>query len=75
MVNDRKMPGHGAQTGSRSENSSVTGPIRKPNTKHARMPVSQRAKQFMPFSAVVGLDAALREKEREKEFEAENDYV
>jgi hypothetical protein len=36
------------------------------------MPASQRAKQFMPFKAVVGLDAALREKERQKEFEMEN---
>jgi hypothetical protein len=40
--------------------------------RRAKMPVSQRAKQFMPFNAVVGLDAALREKEREKEFEMEN---
>lgn len=40
--------------------------------RHAKMPVRQRAKQFMPFNAVVGLDAALREKEREKEFEIEN---
>ena len=62
-MNDQRIPGSGNE------------PIRKPNTKHARMPVSQRAKQFMPFSAVVGLDAALREKEREKEFEVENDYV
>ncbi len=29
------------------------------------MPVSQRAKQFMPFAAVTGLDEALRRKERE----------
>ena len=29
------------------------------------MPVSQRAKQFMPFAAVTGLDDALRRKERE----------
>lgn len=40
--------------------------------RHAKMPASQRAKQFMPFKAVVGLDAALREKERQKEFEMEN---
>lgn len=29
------------------------------------MPVSQRAKQFMPFAAVTGLDKALERKERE----------
>lgn len=29
------------------------------------MPPSQRAKQFMPFAAVRGLEQALREKERE----------
>jgi hypothetical protein len=29
------------------------------------MPVKQRAKQFMPFAAVTGLDDALREKEQE----------
>ena len=31
----------------------------------AKMPVSQRAKQFMPFAAVTGLDEALLAKERE----------
>ncbi len=30
-----------------------------------KMPPSQRAKQFMPFAAVTGLEAALRKKERE----------
>ena len=30
-----------------------------------RMPIEQRAKQFMPFAAVTGLEEALREKERE----------
>lgn len=29
------------------------------------MPVAQRAKQFMPFAAVTGLDSALRKKEHE----------
>lgn len=29
-----------------------------------KMPVSERAKQFMPFSALKGLEEALREKER-----------
>lgn len=31
------------------------------------MPISKRAKQFMPFDAVVGLRAALQEKEKIKE--------
>ncbi len=30
-----------------------------------KMPLEQRAKQFMPFSALSGLDAALKAKERE----------
>ncbi len=34
------------------------------NESHIKMPPSQRAKQFAPFDAVVGLRAALREKER-----------
>ncbi|MDO5112433.1 MAG: YolD-like family protein [Clostridia bacterium] len=32
-----------------------------------KMPVLERAKQFMPFAAVRGLDAALAQKERELE--------
>jgi hypothetical protein len=32
-----------------------------------KMPRSQRAKQFMPFKAVSGLDEALRQKEAEAE--------
>ena len=31
------------------------------------MPIELRAKQFMPFAAVTGLEAALREKEQEGE--------
>lgn len=31
------------------------------------MPIELRAKQFMPFAAVTGLEAALREKEKERE--------
>lgn len=31
----------------------------------ARMPIEQRAKQFMPFYAVAGLDAALKKVEYE----------
>lgn len=33
---------------------------------HAKMPTSQRAKQFAPFDAVVGLRQALKEKEKIK---------
>lgn len=38
--------------------------MNKPNSK---MPISKRAKQFMPFSALSGLSAALAEKEIEIE--------
>ena len=31
------------------------------------MPIELRAKQFMPFQAVTGLERALRQKERERE--------
>ena len=34
------------------------------NKPRMKMPASDRAKQFMPFSALKGLDEALREKER-----------
>ena len=36
--------------------------IRRP-----KMPIEQRAKQFMPFAAVTGLEKALRAKEEEIE--------
>lgn len=32
---------------------------------HGKMPISQRAKQFAPFAAVGGLDAAIARKEKE----------
>ena len=32
-----------------------------------KMPISERAKQFQPFSALAGLEEALRKKEEEKE--------
>ena len=38
--------------------------------KRPKMPVAQRAKQFMPFAAVTGLEVALRQKEQE----VESDY-
>lgn len=42
----------------------------------APMPVSQRAKQFVPFAAVSGLEEALRAKEREIELlEEENSQI
>ena len=37
-----------------------------------RMSVSQRAKQFMPFAAVTGLEAALRDKARQIEREGDD---
>ena len=45
-----------------SENKIQTKPLQRP-----RMSVEQRAKQFMPFAAVTGLEKALREKEKEIE--------
>ena len=38
--------------------------IKVANSKRAKMPRSQRAKQFAPFDALVGLRAALKEKEK-----------
>ena len=40
-----------------------------------KMPVSQRAKQFMPFAAVAGLDEIMKKKEIEveKEFAGKNE--
>lgn len=35
--------------------------------KHPKMPIEKRAKQFMPFAAVTGLEKALAEKEKEVE--------
>ena len=35
------------------------------NNRRAPMPVSERAKQFMPFKAVAGLDEALERKRLE----------
>ena len=43
------------------------------NKPRAKMPISQRAKQFMPFDAVSGLREAIREKEREHEMLLEMD--
>lgn len=45
------------------------------NKPRAKMPISQRAKQFMPFDAVSGLREALREKDREHEMLLEMDRV
>lgn len=38
--------------------------IKVANSKRAKMPRSQRAKQFAPFDALVGLRQALKEKEK-----------
>lgn len=42
-----------------------------------KMPIEIRAKQFMPFMAVAGLDKALekKEKEIEKKYEKKNEPV
>lgn len=42
-----------------------------------KMSISDRAKQFMPFMAVTGLDKALMEKEKEveKEYQKKNEPV
>ena len=37
------------------------------NKKRGKMPVAQRAKQFMPFAAATGLDEAIRRVELEFE--------
>ena len=39
----------------------------------AKMPLSQRAKQFAPFQAVGGLNEALRKKEEEHRREIESE--
>ena len=41
-------------------------PSRKPLEQRTKMPIEQRAKQFMPFAAVTGLDKALAEVERQE---------
>lgn len=41
------------------------------NPRRTPMPIELRAKQFMPFAAVTGLEAALRQKEREREMPEE----
>lgn len=41
------------------------------NGRHPPMPPRERAKQFLPFAAVVGLEEALKEKERLYERRAE----
>lgn len=44
------------------------------NKPASKMPISKRAKQFMPFSALSGLSAALAEKEIEIEKAYEKTY-
>ncbi|MDO4176141.1 MAG: hypothetical protein Q4D99_01520 [Bacillota bacterium] len=39
--------------------------MEKNKKERPKMPVSQRAKQFMPFAAVTGLEKALKAKEEE----------
>lgn len=38
-------------------------------SKHIKMDISNRAKQFMPFAALKGLPEALAEKEKQREEE------
>ncbi|MDD7365108.1 MAG: hypothetical protein PUG35_06430 [Olsenella sp.] len=42
--------------------------------RHPRMPLSERAKIFMPFNPLKGFEEALREKEREVEREALDEW-
>ena len=58
----------GAGRGGRSRHTPM--PDRKSVPGRTPMPIELRAKQFMPFAAVTGLEKALREKEREMEAEA-----
>ena len=45
-----------------TDRSEVTKVANRPKNK---MPISERAKQFMPFSALKGLDEAIAKKEQE----------
>ncbi len=45
--------------------SSGSRPSGRKGTRRTKMPISERAKQFAPFAATVGLDAALKKKELE----------
>ena len=49
------------------EPANLSGAPELPELPRPRMPLSQRAKIFMPFDALKGFQAALREKEREVE--------
>ncbi len=52
-------------SGSNGNGSSGSRPSGKKGTRRTKMPISERAKQFAPFAATVGLDAALKKKELE----------
>ena len=47
--------------------------IARSGAPRAKMPVEQRAKQFMPFAAVTGLDEAIRRVEHEFEMNDRRD--
>ena len=49
-----------------AENKTAGGTAGK-HMQRPKMPIELRAKQFMPFAAVTGLEKALREKEKEIE--------
>ena len=48
---------------------------KRKESKYPKMPLDQRAKQFMPFKAVTGLEEALRRKEEEVESYKEVELV
>ena len=55
------------ETNTSPKNQSSPPTWQNPNYKHPRMSISDRAKQFMPFSALGSLELALQKKEWEVE--------
>ncbi len=55
----------------KNANGTERGVQKARNPRRTPMPIEVRAKQFMPFAAVTGLEAALRQKEREREMPEE----
>ena len=50
-------------------------PTGEKGEKRPKMPIGKRAKQFMPFSALVGLEEALHKKEWEVETKQKLNYT
>lgn len=63
MENKKRPENENVRKSADESTASVSGEGRE----RAKMSAAQRAKQFMPFSAVTGLDRALRKKEQEME--------